>query len=124
MEPSLSDDQRVKRKKLANWIRTNFRKEDTMKIFFSENKYFDIDGVYNAQNDRLCPQSIVLTMMKSVTLSRDESTQPQVTVWLGACSKGIIPLVIFNEGTVGYAVYIENVLSVALKYGNQVLGSD
>ena len=45
-------------------------------------------------------------------------------VWLGACSKGIMPLVIFNKGTVYHALYIEKVLSVALKYGNQVLGSD
>ena len=35
-----------------------------------------------------------------------------------------MPLVIFNEGTVDHAVYIEKVLSVALKYGNEVLGRD
>ena len=44
-------------------------------------------------------------------------------VWLGACSKGITSLVIFIEGTVDRAVYIEKVLPVALKYRNQVLGS-
>ena len=51
MEPSLSDDQRVEQKKFANWVPTNFRKEDTMKILFSDDKYFDIDGVYNSQNN-------------------------------------------------------------------------
>ncbi|CAF1131772.1 unnamed protein product [Rotaria magnacalcarata] len=45
-------------------------------------------------------------------------------VWLGACSKGVTPLVILDEGTVDHAVYIEKVLLVALKYGNQVFGSD
>ena len=45
-------------------------------------------------------------------------------VWLGACSKGITPFVILNEGTADHAVYIEKVLPVALKYWNQVLGSD
>ena len=45
-------------------------------------------------------------------------------VWLGACSKGITPLVILNEGTVDHAVYIEKVLPVALNYGSEVLGSD
>ena len=45
-------------------------------------------------------------------------------VWIGACSKGITPLVILNEGTGNHAVYIEKVLPVALKYGNEVLGSD
>ena len=45
-------------------------------------------------------------------------------VWLGACSKDITPLVIINEGIVDHAVYIEKVLPVALKYGNEILGSD
>ena len=53
MKPSLSDDQKVKRKKFANSVRTNFQKGDTMKIFFSDVKYFDIDDVYNSQNDRV-----------------------------------------------------------------------
>ena len=53
IESSPSNDQRVKRKKFANWLRTNFRKEDTMKILLSDEKYFDIDGVYNSQNDRV-----------------------------------------------------------------------
>ena len=53
IEPSLSDDQKVKRKKFANWIQTNFRKEDTMKVLFSDEKSFDIDGVYNSQNYRV-----------------------------------------------------------------------
>ena len=51
MELSLSNDQRVKRKKFAKWVRTNFRNEDTMKILFSDEKYFAIDSVYNSQND-------------------------------------------------------------------------
>ena len=33
-------------------------------------------------------------------------------------------LIVFNEGTVDHAVYIEKVLPVALKYGSQVLRSD
>ena len=45
-------------------------------------------------------------------------------VWLGACSKGITPLVIFEEGTLDYDRYIKEVLPVALKYGNKVFGND
>ena len=29
------------------------RKEQTMRIFLSDEKLFDIDGVYNVQNDRI-----------------------------------------------------------------------
>ena len=53
IEPLLSNDQKIKRKKFANWVGTNFRKKDTMRILFSDEKFFDIDGVYNFQNDRV-----------------------------------------------------------------------
>ena len=42
-----------KRVKFANWIRTNFRKENTMKILSSDEKMFGIDRIYNSQNDRV-----------------------------------------------------------------------
>ena len=41
-------------------------------------------------------------------------------VSLGGCSKGIIPLVILDEGTADHSCYIKNVFPVALKYGNEV----
>ena len=53
IEPLLFNDQKIKREKVANWVRTNFRKEDIMRILFSDEKFFDIDGVYNFQNDRM-----------------------------------------------------------------------
>ena len=53
MESSLSDDQMINWKKFADWVWTNFRKEDTMKILFSDENYLDVDGVYNSQNDRV-----------------------------------------------------------------------
>ena len=40
IEPLLSNDQKIKRKKFANWVRTNFRKEERMTIFFSDEKFF------------------------------------------------------------------------------------
>jgi hypothetical protein len=52
-EPLLTDEHKEKTMKFANWIRTNFRKENTMNILFSDQKMFEIDGVYNSQNDRI-----------------------------------------------------------------------
>ena len=52
IEPSLSDDQKIKWKQFANWPRTTFRKEDTL-IVFSDEKFFDIDGVYACRNERV-----------------------------------------------------------------------
>ena len=44
-------EHKEKRKKFSNWVRTRFRKEDTMKILFSDEKLFDIDEIYNCQTD-------------------------------------------------------------------------
>ena len=94
-----------------------------MKILFSDEKYFGIDGVYNSQNDRVWAVNHTDADEKGGVKQRRKHPQ-KVMVWLGACFRGITPLVIFNEGTVDHAVYIEKVLPVALKYGNQVWGSD
>ena len=49
----MTDTEKLKRKKFANWIGTNFKKEGTFKILFSHEKIYDIDGVCNAQNNRM-----------------------------------------------------------------------
>ena len=53
VQPKLTDIHKAKRVQFANWIRNNFRKEDTMRILFSDEKMFDIDGIYNTKNDRV-----------------------------------------------------------------------
>ena len=49
----MTDTEKFKRKKSANWIRTNFKKEGTFKTLFSDEKIFDIDGVCNDHNNRI-----------------------------------------------------------------------
>ena len=51
--PLLKGEHKVKRKRFSNWIKTYFKKETTIKILFSDEKMFDVDGVYNLQNDRM-----------------------------------------------------------------------
>ena len=91
----------------------------TMKILFSDEKYSDIDGAYNSQDDRVWVVNRADADEKGGVKQRRK-----VMVWLSACSNGLTLLVIFNEGTVDHAVYIEKVLPIALKYGNEVLDSD
>ena len=110
-------------KKFINWVRTSFRKEDTMKILFSDEKCFDINGVYNSQNYRVWAVNHADADEKG-SVKRSQKHPQKVMVWLGTYSKGITPLVNLNGGTVDHAVYVEKVFPVALKYGNQVLGSD
>ena len=106
IEPLLSNDQKIKRKKFANWVRTNFRKEDIMRILFSDEKSFYIDGVYNSQNDRVWAVDRADADKKGGIKQRRKFPW-KVMVWLGACSKGITPLVILDEGTVDHTVYIK-----------------
>ena len=45
-------------------------------------------------------------------------------VWVRGCSKGLSSLVIFENGTIDYNRYINEVLPVTLKYGNSIFGND
>ena len=123
IEPLLTDAHKAKRIKFANWVRNNFRKEATMRILFSDEKMFDIDGVYNAQNDRIWAVSRAQADINSGVKQKRKFPQ-KVMVWLGVCSEGITPLVILDNGTVNHDVYIKQVLPVALKYGNKVFGDN
>ena len=53
VQSKISEYQKAKRLKFANWIPTNFRKEGTLRFLFPDEKMFDIDGVYNSQNERI-----------------------------------------------------------------------
>jgi transposase len=122
-EPMLTNEHKEKRTQFANWARKNFRKEDTMKILFSDEKMFDIDGVYNSQNDRIWAVNRSEADTKGGTRQKRKFPQ-KVMVWLGVCSKGVSPLVIFENGTVDHERYIKEVLPVAFKFGNSMFGND
>ncbi|CAF1514216.1 unnamed protein product [Rotaria sordida] len=123
IEPALTEEHKEKRKKFANWIRTNFRKQETLKILFSDEKMFDIDGIYNTQNDRIWAASRDEADKQGGVHQKKKFPQ-KVMVWLGVCSKGVSPLVVFEQGTLDHERYIKAVLPVALKYGNHVFGND
>ena len=48
----------------------------------------------------------------------------KVMVWLGACAKALTTAVIFENETINVEVYINEVLPIALKCGNKMLGSN
>ena len=70
--------ERSKGKTFANWLRINFRKEETMRILFSDEKFFDIDGVDNSQNDRVWAVGCADADKKKVASSRDENLPHKV----------------------------------------------
>ncbi|CAF1934896.1 unnamed protein product [Rotaria magnacalcarata] len=84
-------------------------------------KIFDLNGMYNTQNDRVW------------TINREEADKnggvkqrqkfpERVMVWLGVCSRGVTLLVILDEGTVNHQRYIDEVLPVAWEYPNKMFG--
>ncbi|CAF3393832.1 unnamed protein product, partial [Rotaria sp. Silwood2] len=95
----------------------------TIRILFSDEKLFDIDGIYNSQNDRVWAANHA-EADKNGGIKQKRKFPQKVMIWLEACSKGVTPLVILDEGTVDHARYIKEVLPVALKYGNKILGDD
>ena len=80
---------------------------------------FDIDGIYNSQNDRICAEADIKGGTRQI-----RKFPQKVMVWFGACSKELSLLVIFENGTVDHNRYIDEVLPVALKYGNNIFGND
>jgi hypothetical protein len=123
IEPAPTEEHKEKRKKFANWMRTNFRKQEIRNILFSDEKLFDIDGVYNTQNDRIWAVNRDEANQKG-SIHQRKSFSQKVMVWLGVCSKGASPLVIFHQGTINHGRYIKEVLPVALRYGNHFFGKD
>ncbi|CAM4816947.1 unnamed protein product [Rotaria magnacalcarata] len=113
--------QKKKRVKFANWVLNNYTKSDITRWLFSDEKYFDLNGVYNNQNDRIW------------AISREEADKRgaiyettkfpvKVMVWLGVCSEGLSVPVIFEGGSMDAQRYIDKVLSIALECGNEMLG--
>ena len=119
VQPSLTDQHKERRKRFANWIRTNFRKKDTMKILFSDEKVFDIDGVYNSQNERIWTANRMEADAKG-GIKRKRKYSEKVMVLLAVCAQGVSPLIIFDYGTLDHVRYINEVLLVALQHGNSL----
>ena len=93
-----------------------------MNVLFSDEKLFYIDGIYNSQNDRVWAMSRS-EADKNGAVKQQRQFPQRVMVWFPVCSKGVSPMLISKEGTINHDRYIRKVLPVALKYGNQTLGS-
>ena len=94
IESKLTEEHKNKRKKFVNWLAHNFRKEDIMR-----------------RRKNILSRRYV--QLPKSTSTRDEADEKggikekekfpgKVMVWLGVCSKGVTPLVIFDRETVDY----------------------
>ena len=90
IEPKLTEEHKNKRKKFVNCIGNNFRKEDTIRILFSDEKLFDRDGIYNFQNQRIWAASRDEADKQGGIKMRQKCPQ-KVMVRFGVGSKGVTP---------------------------------
>ena len=90
---------------------------------FSDEKIFDIDGVCNAQNNRIWAVGRNQADEKAGRKQKRKFIQ-KFMIWLEVCSKGVRPLVILDKGTIDHDRCIKEVLPVAIKYGNKIFDDD
>jgi hypothetical protein len=121
-QPKLTDLQKRKRVKFANRVLNHYNKEDTKKWLFTDEKYFDLDGVYNVQNDRIWAVNREEADKKGGVHEKTKFPV-KVMVWLGVCGQGLTEPVILEDGTMDHERYINEVLPTALKSGNKMLGN-
>ena len=84
---------------------------------------FNLDGMYNAQNDRIWAVNREEADKRGGVQQKRKFPQ-KVMVWLGASSKRLTPLIILDEETMDHRRYIDEILPVALKYGNEDFGNN
>ena len=122
-QPKLTDLHKRKRVKFANWVLNNYTKEDTKKWLFTDEKYFDLDGIYNRQNDRIWAVSREEADRQGAVHEKTKFPA-KVMVWLGVCAEGLTIPVIMESGTMDAERYIDDILPIALKSGNKMLGNN
>ena len=90
--------------KFHNWVLNNYSK-DRKKWLFTDEKYSDLDGVYNSQNDRAWAPRREEADRKGGF--HQKTKQPgKVMVWPGVCAKCFTTPIIFENKTINAEVYI------------------
>ena len=91
VELLLKDEHKAQCKNFANWARKEFWKEDIMRILFYDEKMFDLDGIYNSQNDRIWAVNRVEANWRGGKKQQRKFPQ-KVMVWLAVCSESVAAL--------------------------------
>ncbi|CAF2979203.1 unnamed protein product [Rotaria sp. Silwood2] len=122
-QPKLTDLQKQKKVKFANWVLNHYTKEDNKKWLFTDEKHFDLDGVYNIQNDRVWAVSRE-EADKQGGIHQKTKFPTKVMVWLEVCGEGLTVMVITEDGTMNAERCMNDVLPIALKSSYKMMGNN
>ena len=112
----------VKRKSFCIWIRNHFDHESCRSIMFSDEKWFDQDGQYNRQNNRIYAVSRQETEYMGTW--SEHKCPFKVMVWIGVFS-GLIQVVILPQKTTFDSdFYVEKVLPIVKRDGIKLIGEN
>ena len=89
--------------------------------FFTDEKFFDLDGIYNTLNDRVWAVNREEADKKDGVHEKNKFPV-KVMVWLCVCGQRLTKPVILEDGTMDHERYIDEVPPIALKSGNKMLG--
>ena len=102
VEPLLKDERKAQRKNIPQLGEKKVpEREDKMRILFSNETVFDLDGIYINENDCIW------------AVNREEGNRRggrkqqakfagKAMIWLGVCSEGVAPLVLIEKGTLDH----------------------
>ena len=106
-----------------NSFQTGFEQisEKILRISFSDEKFVDIDRVYNSERERVWTINRTDADESEVVSCRNKSSprDSDGVVGCSCSSKDLTLLVILDEETVEHSCYIRNILPVALKCGKK-----
>ena len=89
-----------------------------MRILFSDEKRFTVNGVYNRQNHRIwAPTRSIADSMKTHLKRKFPKS---VMLWMGACYEGITKIFIANK-KITSSYYTNEILTIAKSEGVRML---
>jgi len=120
--PKLTPEQKTKRVHFARWVLRTLLSNERKRVVFSDEKYFDLDGMYNAQNDRVWAATRE-EADKQGGQFRKSKFPVKVMVYMAAAATGAVKLHISKAPTLNADIYTKECLPLAKILGHKEFGS-
>jgi len=119
--PKLTPEQKTKRVHFARWVLRTLLSNERKRVVFSDEKYFDLDGMYNAQNDRVWAATRE-EADKQGGQFRKSKFPVKIMVYMAAAATGAVKLHISKAPTLNADIYTKECLPLAKILGHKEFG--